>query len=85
VTTVTTVTNTRRSSEDEELAALTGQAEKLGFEIFCDPTWGYVLRRIGRETTNPATRSNADLADLREMLDGIEWGRARGTAEAQPR
>ncbi len=56
----------------DELADLTARAEKLGFEIFCDKTWGYVLRRIGRE--------DADLEDLREMLDGIEWGRERGTA-----
>ena len=67
--------------DEEELADLTSRAEKLGFEIFCDQRWGYILRRIGRETTNPATHSNADLDDLREMLDGIEWSRERGTAD----
>jgi hypothetical protein len=60
-----------RVREDEELADLTARAEKLGFEIFCDQTWGYVLRRIGRE--------NTDLEDLREKLDGIEWGRGHAT------
>ena len=60
--------------DDEELADLTARAERLGFEIFCDRTCGYFLQRI--ETTNPATHSKADLEDLRDMVDSIEWGRA---------
>ena len=60
----------------DELADMTARAEELGFEIFCDDRWGYILRRIDRETDNPA----ADLEDLRKMLDGIEWGRERETA-----
>ena len=59
--------------DEYELAYLTSRAEELGFEIFCDPSWGFILKRI--ETTNPAI----DLEDLREMLDGIEWGREHGT------
>ena len=70
--------------DEEELFDLTARAEKLGFEIFCDRTCGYVLRRVGRETTNPTTHSNADLEDLREMLDRIEWGRQIGTARTRP-
>lgn len=53
--------------EDEELVDLTARAESLGLEIFRDNTFGYVLRRIGREN---------DLEDLREKLDGIEWWRS---------
>ncbi len=68
---------------EDALADLTSRAEELGFEIFCDGRWGYILRRIDRDITNPA--SQADLDDLSEMLDGIEWGRehrmgAQGTA-----
>ena len=70
-----------RVVEEDLLADLTSRAERLGFEIFCDDRWGYILRRIGREPTNPASHSDADLVDLREMLDGIEWGRERGTTE----
>jgi|GEM_PF-5554777 len=70
-----------RGVDEEELAGLTWRAEKLGFEIFCDHRWGYILRRIGRETTNPATHSNADLEDLREVLDGIECCREHVTAD----
>lgn len=62
-----------RVVEEDVLADLTSRAEELGFEIFCDQTWGYVLRRIGRE--------NADLDDLREKLDGIEWRSEHGTAD----
>lgn len=61
---------------EEQLAELTTQAKGQGFRVVHDPTWGYVLWRIGKPTTNPHTHSNADLAELREMLDGIEWGRA---------
>jgi hypothetical protein len=61
--------------DEFELAYLTSRAEELGFEIFCDPSWGFILRRIDRETTNQAI----DLEDLREMLDGIEWSREHGT------
>jgi hypothetical protein len=69
-----------RVVEEDVLADLTSRAEGVGFEIFCDARWGYILRRIGRETANPATLSNADLEDLSEMLSGIEWGREHGTA-----
>jgi hypothetical protein len=62
--------------DEYELAYLASRAEVLGFEIFCDNRWGFILRPIARETTNPAI----DLADLREMLDGIEWGREHGAA-----
>ena len=66
------------AADEEELADLTARAERLGFDIFCDHTCGYVLRRIGRETTNLGARSNADLEDLGYMVDGIEWGRVLG-------
>jgi hypothetical protein len=64
--------------DEDELADLTTRAEKLGLEIFCGRTCGYVLRRIGHATTNPAAHSIANLAALREMLDDIESGRALG-------
>ena len=70
--------------DEEELAALTARAERLGFEIFCDHACGYVLRRIGHETTNPATHPHADLEDLREMVDGIERGCQLGRPQAAP-
>ena len=49
-----------RAVDNDVLSDLTTRAEKLGFEIFCDQTWGYVLRRIGR--------ANADLDDLHGSL-----------------
>jgi hypothetical protein len=58
--------------DEEVLADLTSRAEKLGFEIFCGRTRGYVLRRIGHRATHRAIHSDADLADLRDILDGIE-------------
>jgi hypothetical protein len=64
--------------DEQQLADLTTRAEKLGFEIFCGRTCGYVMRRIGRATTNPAAYPIADLAALRDLLDGIESGRAAG-------
>jgi hypothetical protein len=64
--------------DENELADLTERAERLGFEIFCDRTCGYALRRTGRETTNLAAHSYTDLDDLRDVLDGIEWGGALG-------
>ena len=70
-----------RVVEEDVLADLTSRAEGVGFEIFCDDRWGYILRRIGRETTNRAGHSGADLEDLSEMLDGIAWGREHGTAD----
>jgi hypothetical protein len=69
-------------SDDEERADLITRAEKLGYHVIQDHTWGDVLWRHGEATTNPATHSNATLDDLREMLDGIEWGREHGTAES---
>ena len=72
----------RAISDDlEQLAELTARADKLGFRVIHDQTWGYVLGHLDRTPTNPATHSNTDLNELREMLDGIEWGRAQGTAE----
>jgi hypothetical protein len=63
--------------DEYELAYLTSRAEELGFEIFCDDSWGFILTPIAREATNPAT----NLGVLREMLDGIEWGREHGMAD----
>ena len=64
--------------DEKELADLTARAEGLGFEIVCYRPCSYVLRRITHETTDPATHSNANLDDLRDMLDGIERGPALG-------
>ena len=64
--------------DEKELADLTARAEGLGFDIFCYRACAYVLRRIVHETTDPATHSNANLEDLRDMLDGIERGPALG-------
>jgi hypothetical protein len=66
--------------DEFELAYLTARAEELGFEIFYDASWGFILRRIGPEATNPATHSNVEVNDLGEMLDGIEWGRRHSAA-----
>ena len=68
------------SDHEEQLAELNADAEKLGYQIIPDHTWSYVLARIDG-TTNPATHSAVDLDDLREMLDGIKWGREHRTAE----
>jgi hypothetical protein len=65
---------------EERLAELTARAERMGFRVIHDHTWGYVPWRNDKPTTNPHTRSNADLDELSEMLDGIRWGRAHGTA-----
>jgi hypothetical protein len=58
---------------DGELEELTARAEALGYKVVKDRTWGYVLVREGNRA-NPGTHSNANLEDLREMIDGIEWG-----------
>jgi len=68
------------SDHDEELGELTDRAEKLGFRVIIDHKWGYVLWRTDRPSSNPHTHSNWDLDELREMLDGIEWGRHRTAA-----
>jgi hypothetical protein len=67
-------------SDGEELAELTKRAEGYGLRVIHDHTWGYVLGRLDGSPTNPHTHSNATLDDLREMLDGIKWGREHGTA-----
>jgi hypothetical protein len=68
---------------DDEKArvALMARAEELGYHVISAPGWGDVLWRHGKETTNPHTHSNWGVKELREMLDGIEWGREHGTAE----
>jgi hypothetical protein len=71
-------------SDEEELAELTALAEKRGFRVVHDHTWGYVLWRIDRPTTDPSTHSDATLADLREMVEGIDWGIRHGTIEGWP-
>jgi hypothetical protein len=68
---------TDEDHRDNELAELTTKAETFGFQVIHDHTWGYVLWR-NDHPTNPATHSNADIAALREMLDGIEWRREHG-------
>lgn len=68
------------SDEEEELLGLTARAKPLGYDIIDDHTWGYILVRSNKPA-NPATHSNVNLDDVREMLDGIEWGRKLGTAE----
>jgi hypothetical protein len=67
-------------SDEEELAELTKHADKLGFRVIHDHTWGYILWRPGSQI-NPGTDSNADLNELREMIAGIEWGREHGTVK----
>jgi hypothetical protein len=69
------------ADEEQELAELTKRAEEDGFRVIRDHTWGLVLWRIGKPTTNPHTHSNANLADLREMIEAIEWGIEHGTVK----
>jgi hypothetical protein len=65
-------------SDDQELDELIAEAEKRGFRVMRDTAWGYILWRIDTPI-NPHTDSNATLADLREMLEGIDWAREHGT------
>ena len=66
-----------RVVEEDVLADLTSRAEELGFEIFCDQTWGYVLRRIGRE--------NADLDDHARKLTASNGAVNMGRPIREPR
>ena len=70
------------SDDDEQLRELTKQFEEKGFQVIHDDTWGDIVWRPGTEI-NPSTDSNRDLAELREMLAGIEWGREHGTIKPE--
>jgi hypothetical protein len=59
-------------SETEEVRQLTERARKIGYDVTDDPTWRYTLRRLDRTTTDPSTHSNANVADLREMVEIME-------------
>ncbi|ASW84788.1 hypothetical protein [Mycobacterium intracellulare] len=67
-----------------ELADQVARALRMGFRVIKDHTWRYVLVPLKSRTTNPATHSNVDADELREMLDGIEWGRDHGVAQEYP-
>lgn len=66
--------------DEKKLAELSVRAKALGYKIVKDPAYKYILVRDG-SPPSPHNHANWNLADLQEMLDGIEWGRRHGTAE----